>query len=615
MQNVGARPQLDGSFWLGDCLVEPASARITRGENCTTLEARQLRLLLLLAAHSGELLSYEAIERHVWPESQPDRETLFHCVSQLRRALGDAPRAPRHIKTVPGQGYVLISQPRLPTIAIGTTQQPAVPSPDQWRWLVGVGTLLLLCCTLIQLHMSQREQRSTTARERARAEQVSRLMVNAFRRYEPRPDAGYQPVTAADLLIQSEQRLAVDLAGQPQRQAQMLQTIGTAYLRQGRYEEAFAALARTRSLYAGPGQGSPLQFAKVNSELGKATLRLGRINESLGYLNEAAEDLRAADRMRSREYAWVLADRAALSGRRGQPEAGLRDFKDALRLMNEVEGDSSSSSAAILGSISYLYLWTDDRAMAERIARKSVSIYRSTLPPLHPDRIAAEGLLGSILPHQGQLREAEELLRSSLYSRHQLFGARGSLVAESLLDLAELYMLQERWAEAEDFLRQSITAYTAVNQQLTQELVYTEAALGITILNQGRANEAAMLLSDAVSICKQITPLHLQYLASAEHFLGEAQVATGEFRAAEQTLNLALQHLHEARASPWRRARSQNTLGEVLLRTGRRAQGIQLLRESKGQLIQDRAADRLAQAQATARVQRLLGACAAKSSC
>src|ERR1043165_428315 len=115
MQNADARRQIDGSFWLGDCLIEPAFARVTRGQSCTTLDARQLRLLLLLATHSGEVLNYEVIEQHVWPEAQPDRETLFHCMSQLRRALGDAPHEPRHIRTVPRQGYLLISQPQLLT--------------------------------------------------------------------------------------------------------------------------------------------------------------------------------------------------------------------------------------------------------------------------------------------------------------------------------------------------------------------------------------------------------------------------------------------------------------------------------------------------------------------
>ena len=607
MQKVGARHGIDSSFWLGECLIEPALARVTRGETCTTLEARQLRLLLLLAAHSGELLSYEAIERHVWPESQPDRETLFHCVSQLRRALGDAPRAPRHIKTVPGQGYLLISRLRLlATASVGASQRPAVLSSGKWRWWLGVGTLLLLACTLIVLHVSQHEQRRTTARERNSAEQVSRLMVGSFPLEEPRSGATYQPVMAADLLIRSEQRLLVDLAEQPQLQAQMLHTIGTTYLRQKRFEQAFAALQRTRSLYDGPGKGSPLQFAKVNSALSTTARELGRINEALGYLFEAAENLRTADRSRSREYARMLADRGALSDRLGQPEKALRYYNAALQLSNELEGDNSSSSAGILGDMSHLYLWIDDPATAERVARKSVSIYRSSLPPLHPERIMAEAQLAEILPYQGRLREAEELLGSTLDNRRQLFGTEGSLIAASLIDFGHLQMLQQRWAQAESFLRQAITAHTAVNQQPTHELVNMETALGVTVLNQGRAHEAVALLSDAIAIHEKTKP-HLYYLASAEHFLGEAQLAVGDFNAAEQTLNLAIQHLGSAGATPWRMARSRNTLGEVLLRTGRRSQGIKVLRESQRQLLQDRTADGVAQEQATERLERLLG--------
>lgn len=46
----------------------------------------------------------------LWPETVVNEEALSRCVSRLRKLLGDDPRQPRFIETLPKRGYRLIAQ-------------------------------------------------------------------------------------------------------------------------------------------------------------------------------------------------------------------------------------------------------------------------------------------------------------------------------------------------------------------------------------------------------------------------------------------------------------------------------------------------------------------------
>lgn len=61
-------------------------------------------LELLIRAH-GELVSKEALFRHVWPETVVEESNLQVHISALRKLLGNDKNL---IKTIPGRGYRLV---------------------------------------------------------------------------------------------------------------------------------------------------------------------------------------------------------------------------------------------------------------------------------------------------------------------------------------------------------------------------------------------------------------------------------------------------------------------------------------------------------------------------
>jgi DNA-binding winged helix-turn-helix (wHTH) protein/Tol biopolymer transport system component len=69
------------------------------------LTPKAAQVLWLLASSAGATVKREQFFEQVWPQTFPNDEVLNTVVNELRRALGDNPRAARYIATVPKLGY------------------------------------------------------------------------------------------------------------------------------------------------------------------------------------------------------------------------------------------------------------------------------------------------------------------------------------------------------------------------------------------------------------------------------------------------------------------------------------------------------------------------------
>lgn len=86
--------------------------RDTHGdERAVRLRPQSLKLLKLLVARPGQLLTRDEINRQLWEgDVYVDFEQgVNHCVKQLRAALGDSADTPRFIETLPRRGYRFIA--------------------------------------------------------------------------------------------------------------------------------------------------------------------------------------------------------------------------------------------------------------------------------------------------------------------------------------------------------------------------------------------------------------------------------------------------------------------------------------------------------------------------
>jgi len=102
--------ELQGMLRIGDWRVCPASGEIFRNGQIVRLEVRAMRLLLCLAGHPGQVVSIDDLITDVWNGVNVSQDSLYQAVTSLRRVLGDDPRQPAYIETVPRLGYRLVSR-------------------------------------------------------------------------------------------------------------------------------------------------------------------------------------------------------------------------------------------------------------------------------------------------------------------------------------------------------------------------------------------------------------------------------------------------------------------------------------------------------------------------
>jgi DNA-binding winged helix-turn-helix (wHTH) protein/tetratricopeptide (TPR) repeat protein len=88
---------------------------LTRHGQRVPLEPKSLNVLLLLVAGQGKLFKKDAILEAVWKKTFVEETTLTRAVALLRKQLGDDPRNPRFIETVPTLGYRFIAPVTIPS--------------------------------------------------------------------------------------------------------------------------------------------------------------------------------------------------------------------------------------------------------------------------------------------------------------------------------------------------------------------------------------------------------------------------------------------------------------------------------------------------------------------
>ena len=96
---------------FGGFELDSKNAVLRREGTTVKLPPQPFRVLALLAAHRGELVTREEIKQLIWAgETFVDFESgLNYCLNQIRTVLGDHARVPRFVETVPRRGYRFIA--------------------------------------------------------------------------------------------------------------------------------------------------------------------------------------------------------------------------------------------------------------------------------------------------------------------------------------------------------------------------------------------------------------------------------------------------------------------------------------------------------------------------
>ena len=99
----------DAQISFGSITVDLARRRVTREGEPIHLTPIEYRLLTLLLANAGRVLTQRQLLQEVWgPSHADDTHYLRVYMTGLRRKLEENPTQPRHLRTETGVGYRLV---------------------------------------------------------------------------------------------------------------------------------------------------------------------------------------------------------------------------------------------------------------------------------------------------------------------------------------------------------------------------------------------------------------------------------------------------------------------------------------------------------------------------
>jgi DNA-binding winged helix-turn-helix (wHTH) protein/TolB-like protein len=99
---------------IGEWRAEASRNLLIGPDRRLRIEPRMMELLLYLADRPGAVVSREVLLAQLWNGVVVGDDALTQVVVKLRKALGDDPRAPRYIETVPKRGYRLVASIGVP---------------------------------------------------------------------------------------------------------------------------------------------------------------------------------------------------------------------------------------------------------------------------------------------------------------------------------------------------------------------------------------------------------------------------------------------------------------------------------------------------------------------
>jgi two-component system, OmpR family, KDP operon response regulator KdpE len=112
-RRAGSKDEAPAVFEFGDVSLNMGLRQIKKGGVEIHLTPTEYRLLCLLVANEGKVLTHHQLLTDIWgPNRAKDGHYLRVYMGHLRQKLENEPARPQHILTEPAVGYRLVQKPR-----------------------------------------------------------------------------------------------------------------------------------------------------------------------------------------------------------------------------------------------------------------------------------------------------------------------------------------------------------------------------------------------------------------------------------------------------------------------------------------------------------------------
>ena len=148
---------------IGEWCFNPISGELSRNGKTERLDARTSRLLLCLAELPGEVVSIDELLHQVWSGVNVSQDSVYQAVTSLRRVLGDDPKQPAYIETVPRLGYRMLASVSPWVDQTSQTEPSAEDSRNRGRYRgIALTLTVVLCLLLLAVFFHSRGRNSSS---------------------------------------------------------------------------------------------------------------------------------------------------------------------------------------------------------------------------------------------------------------------------------------------------------------------------------------------------------------------------------------------------------------------------------------------------------------------
>lgn len=270
----------------------------------------------------------------------------------------------------------------------------------------------------------------------------------------------------------------------------------------------------------------------------------------------------------------------------GRYDAAETYLNQALTLSRQLNGETHVETLDILAALGETMFQTGKPAECEAIYSQLVAIMRPGEGTIENGKYrlaAALHGLGSGKIMKGEGAAAIPIMREAAATAESAFltGKQRGLLAEIKLNLAAALLATGELDESETQLRGSLAIFRAMPGDPRWEMGVTLTRLGDCLVRKGAYDEGEALLDEGADIYRKTLGDSSHYLARNFNVKALSALTREQFHDAESLSRQSLDIADRISPQPQLvRARSLFTLGTVLCKTKRPAEGLTFLRQS-----------------------------------
>jgi non-specific serine/threonine protein kinase/serine/threonine-protein kinase len=206
----------------------------------------------------------------------------------------------------------------------------------------------------------------------------------------------------------------------------------------------------------------------------------------------------------------------------GLYELGVRAARRAVDARQATLGNDDAETLTSIATLGRLYLQQGQLGEAEPLVREALSGRRARLGETHHDTLDSVGDLATLLTAQGKFAEAERLFRQALDGARATLGSAHRVTIAALDNLAQVLFEQGEFSAAEPLSREALSGFRSALGDDDSETLQAIANLACVLQAQGKFAEAEPLHREALTrIRAKLGDEHPTTLTTINNLAGE----------------------------------------------------------------------------------------------